>query len=255
MKSPVARSFRERILNREWLGGTFINLGSSITAEIAAYSGFDWLMLDREHGPGSEETLLHQLQAIPASCASIVRITENAPALFKRVLDLGANGVMVPYVNTLEEAKSAVASVRYPPHGVRGVSKFNRAAGFGQNFDAYYAHSHHELVTMIQIETPESLGNLDAMAAVDGVDVLFVGPLDLTTNMGIQGQFEHERFQEALHKVAKAAREAGKGAGILATASSQIEPLRKAGFTVIAFGSDGGAVSAGLKQFAATLRA
>lgn len=247
--------FRDRVLAGDWLAGTFINLGSPLTAEIAARSGFDWLMLDQEHGPGSEETLLQQLHAVSASSAtSIVRIANNEPARFKRVLDLGAGGVMVPYVNNAEEARAAVASVRYPPHGQRGVSKFNRAAGFGQDFDEYYAHSHERLVTMAQIETPESLAQLDAIAAVDGVDVLFIGPLDLTTNMGIQGQFEHPLFVDARRAVAAAARKAGKAAGILATAPAQIPVLREEGFSVMAFGSDGGAVTAGLRQSLAAMR-
>jgi 4-hydroxy-2-oxoheptanedioate aldolase len=157
-------------------------------------------------------------------------------------------------VNNAEEARAAVASVRYPPHGLRGVSKFNRAAGFGQGFDEYYAHSHERLVTMAQIETPESLTHLDAIASVDGVDVLFIGPLDLTTNMGIQGQFEHPLFVEARRAVANAARKAGKAAGILATAAPQIPLLREEGFSVMAFGSDGGSVAGGLSQARAAMR-
>ncbi len=253
MNAPA--SFRQRVLAGEWLAGTFINLGSALTAEIAARAGFDWLMLDYEHGPGSDETLLHQLQAVASTgAATIVRLAANETPRFKRALDLGAGGVMVPYVNNAEEARAAVAAVRYPPHGIRGVSKFNRAAGFGQNFDDYYQNAHTRLVTMAQIETPESLEHLDAIAEVDGVDVLFVGPLDLTTNLGIQGQFEHPRFIEARQKVAAAARRAGKAAGILATAAAQIPVLRAEGYTALAFGSDGGAVTAGVQQSLSALR-
>ena len=249
-------NFRDRVLAGEWLAGTFINLGSSLTAEIAGRAGFDWLMLDYEHGPGSDETLLHQLQAVSATpAATIVRLAANETPRFKRVLDLGAGGVMVPYVSTEAEARAAVAAFRYPPRGVRGVAKSNRAAGFGIDFDDYYAHAHERLVNMVQIETPEALENLDAMAAVDGVDVLFVGPLDLTTNLGVQGNFEHPLFAEARQRVAKAARNAGKAAGILITAPNQIPVLREEGYTVMAFGSDGGAVTTGLRQFAAALRA
>jgi 4-hydroxy-2-oxoheptanedioate aldolase len=250
-----AKSFRDRVLSGEWLCGTFINLGSAITAEIAARAGFDWLMLDYEHGPGSEETLLHQLHAVAAyATATIVRIADNEAPRFKRALDLGAGGVMVPYVNTAEEARVAVSSVRYPPHGTRGVSKFNRAAGFGLGFDEYYSHAHERLVTMAQIETPESLEHVDAIAGVDGVDVLFVGPLDLSTNLGIQGEFEHPLFVDARRKVAAAAKRAGKAAGILVTAAGQIPVLRAEGYTVMAFGSDGGAVTSGLAQSLAALR-
>ncbi len=249
------QSFRSRVLAGEWLTGTFINLGSALTAEIAARAGFDWLMLDYEHGPGSDETLLHQLQAINAyGAATVVRIAENEAPRFKRALDLGAGGVMVPYVNNATEARAAVASVRFPPLGNRGVSKFNRAAGFGQGFEDYYQHAHERLVTMAQIETPESLENLDEIAAVDGVDVLFVGPLDLSTNLGIQGQFDHPLFVEARRKVALAAKKAGKAAGILATAAAQIPVLREEGYTALAFGSDGGAVTAGLQQSLSALR-
>jgi 4-hydroxy-2-oxoheptanedioate aldolase len=248
-------SFRSRVLGGEWLCGSFINLGSALTAEIAARAGFDWLMMDYEHGPGSEETLLHQLQAVAAyQTATIVRIAENEAPRFKRALDLGAGGVMVPYVNNEQEARAAVSAVRYPPHGTRGVSKFNRAAGFGLGFDEYYTHAHERLVTMAQIETPESLDRLDAIAGVDGVDVLFIGPLDLTTNLGIQGAFDHPLFVEARQKVAAAARRAGKAAGILATAAAQIPVLRAEGYTVMAFGSDGGAVTGGLAQSLAALR-
>lgn len=250
-----SQSFRTRVLAGEWLCGSFINLGSALTAEIAARAGFDWLMLDYEHGPGSEETLLHQLQAVAAyHTATVVRIADNEAPRFKRALDLGAGGVMVPYVNNRDEAQSAVSSVRYPPHGTRGVSKFNRAAGFGLGFDEYYKHAHEQLVTMAQIETPESLEHLDAIAGVDGVDVLFIGPLDLTTNLGVQGEFDHPLFVEARVKVAAAAKRAGKAAGILVTAPAQIPVLRAEGYTVMAFGSDGGAVTSGLAQSLAALR-
>lgn len=251
----TAHSFRNRVLGGDFLAGTFLNLGSSLTAEIAGRAGFDWLMLDYEHGPGSEETLLQQLHAISGtSAATVVRIAENETPRFKRVLDLGAGGVMVPYVNTAEEAKAAVAAVRYPPRGIRGVSKFNRAASFGSDFEDYYARAHERIVTMAQIETPESLQCVDSIASVDGVDVLFVGPLDLTTNLGIQGQFNHPKFVEARREVARAARAAGKAAGILATAPDQVEVLRSEGYTVLAYGSDGGSVSAGLKQSLSVLR-
>jgi len=247
--------FRARVLAGEWLAGTFVNLGSALTAEIAGRAGFDWLLLDHEHGPGSDETLLHQLQAAAATPAtSIVRLAANEPPRFKRALDLGAGGVMVPYVNTAAEARAAVASLRYPPLGFRGVSKFNRAAGFGQDFDEYYAHANERLVTMAQIETPEAVENAAAIAEVDGVDVLFVGPLDLTANLGVPGNFGDAHFVEARRAVAAIARQAGKAAGILLATPAQIPAVRTEGYTVIALGSDGGAVTTGLRANAAALR-
>src|SRR5439155_14169266 len=126
---------------------------------------------------------------------------------------------------------------RYPPRGIRGVAKSNPAAGFGVDFADYYTHAHERLVNMVQIETPEALENLDAIAGIDGVDVLFVGPLDLTTNLGVQGKFDHPLFVEARQRVAKAARNAGKAAGILITAPDQIPVLKNEGYTVVAYGS------------------
>lgn len=251
-----AAAFRTRLLAREWVAGTFVNLGSALTAEIAGRAGFDWLMIDQEHGPGSDETLLAQLQAIAGTPAfPVVRIAANETVRFKRVLDLGAGGVMVPYVNTEAEARAAVAAMRYPPRGVRGVSKFNRAAGFGQNFEDYYAHAHERVVTIVQIETPESLAHLDAIAGVDGVDALFVGPLDLSTNLGVPGEFDHPKVVEARKRVAEACRQAGKAAGLLLASPAGIPAAKAEGFTLIALNSDGGAVATGLRATAAALRA
>jgi 2-keto-3-deoxy-L-rhamnonate aldolase RhmA len=254
MSAPAG--FRAKVLSGAWLAGTFINLGSALTAEIAANAGFDWLMIDQEHGPGGEETLLSQLQAVTGTGVSpVVRIAANEEPRFKRVLDLGASGVMVPHVNSAEEAARAVASVRYPPWGHRGVSRLNRAAGFGTNFDSYYATAHLITATIVQIETLEALKQVEAIAGVDGVDALFVGPLDLSTNMGIPGQFEHPRMLEARRSVAKAARNHGKAAGLLLGAPSQIAAAREDGFSLVALGSDGGAVTTGLRQTAAALKA
>lgn len=254
MKLPP--DFRKRVLAREWLAGTFLNLGSPMTVEIAGLAGFDWLLIDHEHGPGGEDTLLHQLHAASATPAfPLVRIAQNETPRFKRVLDMGALGVMVPYVNTAAEARAAVAAMRYPPHGIRGVAKFNRGAGFGGDFEEYYAHAHERLVTAIQIETAEAVRNCDEIAAVDGADVLFVGPADLSYNMGIRDQLESPQFLDALATVSAAARRHGKAAGILVHAAPLVAKVRELGYTFVALGSDGGGVRAGLLGFLAALRA
>jgi 4-hydroxy-2-oxoheptanedioate aldolase len=251
----ISGDFRLRVLAREWLTGTFINLGSAVTAEIAGNAGYDWLLLDHEHGPGGEETLLHQLQATAATPAvPMVRIAVNETARFKRVLDAGAHGVMVPYINTEAEARAAVAAMYYPPHGIRGVAKFNRGAGFGTNFEEYYLHSHEWLVLAAQMETGEAIANVEAIAAVKGVDVLFVGPNDLTHNLGIRDQFDHPIFVDALHRVVAAAKKSGKAAGILVHNPALVGKCREIGFSFVALGSDGGAVNAGLRQALATLK-
>jgi 4-hydroxy-2-oxoheptanedioate aldolase len=254
MKLPA--DFRQRVLNREWLTGTFLNLGSPVVVEVAGLAGFDWILIDHEHGPGGEDTMLHQLQAASATPTfPIVRIANNETPRFKRALDMGAFGVMVPYVNTAAEARAAVQAMRYPPHGIRGVAKFNRGAGFSGDFEEYYLHAHERLLTVLQIETTESVANIDEIAAVDGADVLFVGPTDLSYNMGIRDQLESPRFIEALQKVSAAAKKHGKAAGILVHANPLVAKVRDLGYTFVALGSDGGGVRTALLGFAATLKA
>ncbi len=247
--------FRNRVLAGEFLGGTFLNLGSSITAEMAGVAGFDWVLLDYEHGPGSDTTLLHQLQALASTPAiPIVRIAANEPPRFKRALDAGAQGIMVPYVSSAAEAEAAVAAMQYPPRGIRGVARLTRAVAFGQDFNTVYAHAHEMLVTMVQIETREAVERVDEIAAVEGADVLFLGPLDLSVNLGIYGDYTHPVFVEAITRVAAAARRAGKAAGILALDPSHIAPWRELGYTVIALGSDAGGANAALRAAAAALK-
>lgn len=254
MKLPA--DFRKRVLAREWLCGTFLNLGSPITVEIAGLAGFDWVLIDHEHGPGGEDTLLHQLHAASVTPTfPLVRIAANETPRFKRALDMGAFGVMVPYVNTAAEARAAAAAMRYPPHGIRGVAKFNRGAGFGGDFEDYYLHAHERLLGVVQIETTEAVANIDEIAAVDGADVLFVGPADLSYNMGIRDQLESPRFVEALQKVSAAAQKHGKAAGILVHATPLVAKVRELGYTFVALGSDGGGVRAALLGFLSALKA
>ncbi|MDO8544536.1 MAG: aldolase/citrate lyase family protein [Opitutaceae bacterium] len=253
MKLPP--DFRRRVLAREWLCGTFLNVGSAITVEIAGLAGFDWLLIDHEHGPGGQDTLLHQLHAAAATPAfPIVRIAWNEMPRFKRALDMGACGVMVPYVNSGDETRAAVSAMRYPPHGKRGVAKFNRGAGFGGDFEEYYAHANERLVTVIQIETPEAVANIDEIAAVEGADVLFVGPTDLSYNMGIRDQLESPQFVATLQKVSDAAKRHHKAAGILVHNAALVPKCRDLGYTFVALGSDGGAVRTGLLGFVQALR-
>ena len=248
-------TFRTRLLAGEFLTGFWLNLGSPVTAEMAGLAGFDWVLLDHEHGPGGEETLLHQLQAVsatPATC--LVRIAANEAPRFKRVLDAGAHGVMVPYVSTAAEARAVVHAMRYPPRGMRGVAKLTRASSFGARFDDYFAHAHEWLVTLTQIETTDALDNAAEIAAVDGVDVLFVGPMDLTTSLGIPGAYEDARAIEAFRHVAGSAKASGKAAGILLQNPAHVTMCRELGYTFIALGSDGGAAAAGLQRARQELR-
>ena len=243
---------RERALQREVLAGTWLNLGSSVTAEIAGRAGFDWLLIDLEHGSGDEAHLLGQLQAISATEATaIVRVAWNEAPRIKRTLDLGPSGIMIPYINTVEEAQRAVAAMRYPPQGIRGAARFTRAAGFSLEFDQYFVEANANLLTIVQIETPQAVAQVEEIAAIEGVDVLFVGPLDLSVGLGIPQQYTHPDFRAALLRVSEAAKRNHKAAGILLSSSDQIAQTIADGFTFLAVGSDGGMVASGMKSLSA----
>jgi len=242
---------RDRVLARELVTGTWLNLGSSMTAEIAATAGFDWVVIDLEHGSGDHESCVHQLQAVAGTpAAPIVRVAWNEAPRFKRVLDLGTSGVVVPYVTTPDEARQAVAAMRYPPQGVRGTASLNRASDFGTGFNEYFAMANEKLTTIVQVETEGTLEHVGEIAAIDGVDVLFVGPLDLSVSLGIPQQFDHPRFREALARVSDAALARGKAAGILLLSPDQIEQTVADGYTFIGLGSDGGVLASGMKNLA-----
>jgi 2-keto-3-deoxy-L-rhamnonate aldolase RhmA len=242
-------SFRERVLKGEVVAGAWCNLGSSITVEMAVLTGFDWVCIDQEHGPGETDRLLHQLQSIGSlPTAGIVRIAWNEIYLFKRALDLGAAGIMVPYMENGEEADRAAKAMRYPPEGRRGIAGTPRAAGYGPGFEDYRSRANRELLTVVQIETKTALGNLEEIAATDGVDVLFVGPLDLSTNLGLASSFGNPAFDEVIRKVAQTSRRRGKAAGILVPGAEWIGPVVDMGFTFIASGTDGGYVVKGMRE-------
>ena len=248
-------SIRRKVLDGLLMSGTFLNLGSALTVEIAGKAGFDWLLIDMEHGSGDFSELVHQLQA--AGCtpaAPIVRIAWNEAPRFKRALDLGPSGIMVPYVNTVDEARLAVAAMRYPPQGIRGVASLNRACDFGKGFEPYFTTANQQLLTIVQIETPQAVEQAEAIAAVDGVDVLFVGPTDLSVSLGCPRQFDNPDFQKALRKVVAACRKNRKAPGILLSRHEQVEPMVNEGFTFIGLGSDGGVVCEGMQKLANTFQ-
>ena len=244
---------RNEVLSGKLMAGCFLNLGSGIAAEIAGKSGFDWVLVDIEHGSGDYSELVPQLQALAGTpAAALVRVAWNEAPRFKRVLDLGPSGAMIPYVNSASEAEQAVSAMRYPPQGVRGVASFNRACGFGQDFEEYFARANEELLTIVQVETAEAVKNAEEIAAVDGVDVLFIGPLDLSVNLGHPKELDHPDFRAAVNEVVAACRQAGKAPGILLASPDQLDRTVEDGFTFIGLGSDGGAVAAGLSNNAAT---
>lgn len=244
---------RER-LSREALVGTFLGIGSPISAEIAGRAGFDWVLIDTEHGVGDFAMLVHQLQALSGSAtAPIVRVAWNDRVLIKRALDAGAGGIMIPYVNDAAEAKAAVAAVKYPPQGIRGVARSTRAAAFGVDFAEYLEVANRNTLVVVQIETPEAVAAASQIAAVEGVDVLFVGPLDLSVNLGWPNAFDAEQFQRAIDEVIAACDRHGKTSGILSTPEAAADWIDK-GMRLVAVGSDSMALVNGLSGYLKSAR-
>ncbi len=242
-------ALREQVLSRKFLVGAWCNLGSSISTEMASTMGYDWVLIDQEHGPGDNMNLLSQMQAISIGrAAPLVRIAWNEMPRFKRALDIGAAGIMIPYIQNREEAELAVASMRYSPVGLRGVASSPRATGYGDNFENYYATANSSLITVVQIETREAVTNIEEIASVDGVDVLFVGPLDLSISLEMPDRFTDSEFLAVLSKVSQVAKSSGKAAGILLPDPSLTELVHRLGYTFVAAGADGGMVMAGLKN-------
>lgn len=233
------KEFKQRLREGEVLHGCWLNLGSLVSAEIVGRSGFDWLLIDLEHGAGDVHTMYHQLQVLAASPATpIVRIDDVRRPKVQQILDSGASGIMFPQIKSLQEAEDAVRMMRYPPAGIRGTAKMVRATGFGSDFDTYKASLEETLVGVVQIENLESLGHLDTIAGLKGVDVLFVGPSDLTVAMGIAGQITHPDYLNVVKKVAAAAKTAGKACGVLLLDVEHYDLYYELGYRFIASGAD-----------------
>jgi len=248
------KNLKRRLQRGETLHGCWLNLGSSLTAEIVGLAGFDWVLIDLEHGAGSESDVIHQLQALEHTpTTALVRVESAEPQRIHRILDMGAEGIMCPKISSGAEARKVVSGLHYPPHGSRGVAKMVRATGFAQQFDQYYAASRSTILGVVQIETAEALNHLDEIAGVEGADVLFIGPADLTMELGIFGQFDHPRFREALRETVNAAQKAGKATGILFFNPADYQRYHDLGIRLIACGADATFVADGARTLAKTL--
>ena len=238
MPQDVAARLRGRLNAGEAVIGCFLSLGSPLTAEIMGAAGYDWALIDLEHGAGGEQEALAQMQALAGTgCAALVRVEGCERQRTHRVLDFGAHGIMFPRVDTPEQARQAVAAMHYPARGVRGVAFSNRACLYGTNFRPYMEASAN-LLTIIQIESPQAVDNADAIASIEGVDVLFVGPTDLSHSMGMLGQFDRPEFVRAIERTAEAAAKHGKHSGLLLPAAGDVGRYYKIGFRFMASGSD-----------------
>ncbi len=253
---PPRPDLRRRVLAGEPTIGLFISLGSAGAAEIVARAGYDWSVVDLEHGAGTESELLHQLLAIQATpTAAVVRVVSAERMRVGRVLDLGADGLMIPRLETVSDVADTVSWMRYPPAGIRGVAAGTRGAGYGTVAHPLIGTLNERILGVFQVESPAAVEAADEVAAIDGVDVLFVGPADLSHSMGIPGAFGDPAFTAALERVAAAAIAHGKGAGILLRDASEVPAYRARGYTFIGIGSDAGMVMSGARSQLAAARA
>lgn len=247
-------SFRSRVLSGQPLYGAFLMLASPLGAELAARAGFDWLVVDLEHGGGGEAELLAQLYAIETTgAAAIVRPASGERLRIGRALDLGAAGIMVPRLETVEEASEAVSFLRWPPDGVRGLALITRGARLGEVGHADVRSLNEQVLGIIQVESGRAVDNAEAIAAIDGVDVLFVGPTDLSHSLGIPGQFDHPTFTDSLDRVVAACRRHGKSAGILLRRPSDLDRHLELGFRFIGLASDAAFVADGARAVLANV--
>jgi len=218
--------------------GTFIGGASPVAAEVCAAAGVDWVLLDLEHGTGGEEQVR---DVVPAAASygvpTVVRVESGARIRMGRVLDAGAAGVMLPRMNTAEEVAEAVRHLRYPPDGDRGVATYNRACRFGLDPGAL-DRANAEVLGVVQIESAIAVGNAGAIAALDGVDVLFVGPRDLSHDLGVPGDLTAPAFTEALERVLAAGRQHGKACGLLVNDGAAAARRLEQGWSFVGIGSD-----------------
>jgi 2-keto-3-deoxy-L-rhamnonate aldolase RhmA len=231
-------ALRNRLRSAEPTLGTFLNLGSPLAAEACALAGFEWLVVDLEHGGGGEDALVGQLLAAATHHVPVIVRVESAERIRAgRALDLGAAGVMFPRLDTAAEVADAVAHLRYPPQGDRGVATYNRACGFGLRSEVLDT-ANGTVVSVVQIESRRALEEVEAITQVPGVDVVFVGPRDLTHALGVPGQTDAPAYRAALSRVLAAAQAAGISAGILASDRDTARASADDGFAFVAVGSD-----------------
>lgn len=234
--------------------GLWSSLSSNYSVEVIAGAGFDWILLDTEHSPNDLESVLTQLQAAaPYPSHAVVRVPWNDMVTIKRVLDIGAQSLLIPYVSTPEEAAAAVSYTRYPPKGLRGVAGTTRATRFGRIKD-YPRRAHEELCVLVQVETQQAVNNIEAIAAVEGVDGIFIGPADLHASLGYMGEIANPKVLPVIEEAIRRIRKAGKAPGILTPNEDLAKRQLGSGALFVAVGSDVGILARGAETLAARFK-
>jgi len=220
--------------------GLWLSMTSPVATEIVAGAGFDWVLVDMEHAANDlSDVAAHLRAAVGGSAEPVVRVPWNDPVMVKRVLDIGTRSLLFPFVQSAEEARRAVAATRYPPKGIRGVATATRANRYGRVGD-YFKRVEDELCVLVQVETTKAIAEIEAIAAVDGIDGLFIGPGDLSADMGHLGDPQQPAVWEAILGAGKRIQKSGKAAGFLSGREDDCRKVLNAGFGFVAVGSDVG---------------
>lgn len=252
----LKNAFKTRLIAGERLFGFWLALADPYSAEICAGAGFDWLLIDGEHAPNDLRSTLAQLQAVaPYPSAALVRPPVGDSVLIKQLLDIGARNLLIPMVETAEQARAVVAATRYPPRGIRGVgSALARASAFSRNSE-YLKQADDGLCLIVQVESAAALADLEEIANVEGVDGVFIGPADLAASMGHLGNPNHADVQQAIQTAAARLNTLGKPAGILATDETVARTYLAWGYSFVAVGVDVTLLARASTQLAAKFRA
>lgn len=239
MNTILSNSFKTGLLQGKVQIGLWLSTTSSYMAEIAATSGYDWLLIDGEHAPNTVQDLYHQLQAIaPYASHPVIRPVEGNRSLIKQVLDIGTRTLLIPMVDTAEQARDIVSATRYPPIGTRGVGAgVARAARWGRVVN-YMAKANEELCLLIQMESKTALENLDEILQVEGIDGVFIGPADLSASLGYPDNAGHPEVQRVIEQSIRRIRAAGKAAGFLAVDPEMAKKVLEWGANFVAVGVD-----------------
>ena len=248
--NPFKRAIKEGRLQI----GLWSSLASHVSVELLSHSGFDWLLLDCEHS-ANEVPMVHTqlLACVGGTAHPIVRPPWNDMVMIKRLLDIGTQSFLIPYVQDEAEAKAAVEATRYPPHGMRGFASAARSSRFGRVKD-YHTRAAEELCVLLQVETTHAMGNLEAIAGVEGVDGIFIGPGDLSADMGRLGQPGHPEVDEAVRDAIRRIRACGKAPGVLTGDEKLARGYIEAGALFVAVGSDTGLLVKGSEQLASRFK-
>jgi len=251
----IINTFKQRLRSGQAQIGLWLGLANPYCAELAANAGFDWLLIDGEHAPNDLRSLLGQLQAVaPYASQPVIRPVIGDTALIKQVLDLGVQTLLVPMVESADQARELVRATRYPPSGVRGVGSALARASRWNTVPGYLDQADEQICLLVQIENREGLANLDAIAAVEGVDGVFIGPADLSAAMGHRGNPGHPEVQAAIEDAIVRVQQAGKAAGILSADEQLARRYLELGAAFVAVGVDTTVLMRGLQDLAATFK-